>query len=93
MRDMSAFTYMASVTTKYIPSHFTSVLHEIPLEQNMLGIYMYLQLCSFLAFLKTYLCYLPLLRNSAITGVHKIAVKVGVAIMGESDLPLEGIDQ
>ena len=42
---------------------------------------------------KTNLCNLPLLRNSAVTGAHKIAVKVGVAIMGESDLPLEGIDR
>ena len=42
---------------------------------------------------KTYLCYLPLLRNSAVIATHKIAVKVGVAIMGESDLPLEDIDR
>ena len=42
---------------------------------------------------KTYLCYLPLLRNSTDTVTYKIAVKVGVAIMGESDLPLEGIDR
>ena len=42
---------------------------------------------------KTYLCYLPLLRNSAVIATHKIAVKVGVAIMGEPDLPLEDIDR
>ena len=45
-------TYMASATTKFISSYFTSVLREIALEQNMLSISMYLQLCPFLASLK-----------------------------------------
>ena len=45
-------TYMASTTTQFIPSYFISVLREIALELNVLGIYMYLQLCSFLASLK-----------------------------------------
>ena len=42
---------------------------------------------------ETYLCHVPLLRNSAVIATHKIAVKVGVAIMGEPDLPLEDIDR
>ena len=47
----------------------------------------------FLGTFQTYLCYFPLLRNSAVTEAHKITVKVSEAIVGESDLPLEGIYQ
>ena len=70
-------TYRASATTKFIPSHFTSTLCEIALEQNMLSVHMKLQL------FETYLCYLLLLRNSNDQG----------PIRRESDLLLEGIDR
>ena len=42
-------TYMASAMTKFIPSYFTSVLHEITFEHNTLSITMNLQLCPFFA--------------------------------------------
>ena len=47
----------------------------------------------FLGIFEMYLCYLPLVRNSVVTKAHKIAVKLGVAFSGESDLPLEGTDR
>ena len=52
MGDMSALHLYGFHDDRIYTFDFTSLLREIVLEQNVLGIYMYLQLCSFLASLK-----------------------------------------
>ena len=45
-------TYMISVTTAFIPSYFTSVLHKITFKHNVLSIRVNLQPCPFFASFK-----------------------------------------
>ena len=52
MGDMSALHLYGFRDDQIYTFDFTSRLREIALEQNVLGIYLYLQLCSSLASLK-----------------------------------------